>query len=142
MKYEEYEAAFSPARLNRYRNACVGDTRKAMVLYRNNVKLCQKYYGVLNIFEIILRNAIDRHYRTYFNDADWIVHQLQPSGMLEHSPHKAEALKHYQNLVAKGKYNPDKMLSAQSFGFGHICSTRYRSMPAVRICWISSQTSK
>ena len=117
MKYEEYEAAFSPARLNRYRNACVGDTRKAMILYRHNVKLCQKYYGVLNIFEIILRNAIDRHYRTYFNDTDWIVHQLQSGGMLEHSPHKAEALKHYQNLLAKGKYNPDKMLSAQSFGF-------------------------
>jgi hypothetical protein len=52
MKYKEYEIAFSPARLNRYKNACGGDTRKTMLLYRHNVKLCQKYYGVLNIFEI------------------------------------------------------------------------------------------
>ena len=73
MKYKEYEVAFSPARLNRYKNACGGDTRKTMLLYRHNVKLCQKYYGVLNIFEIVLRNAIDRHYRAYFNDADWII---------------------------------------------------------------------
>ena len=103
MKYKEYEVAFSPARLNRYKIACGGDTRKAMSLYRHNVKLCQKYYGVLNIFEIILRNAIDRHYRAYFNDVDWIIHQLQPGGMLEHTPHKAEALKHYRKLTAKVK---------------------------------------
>ena len=117
MKYNEYEIAFSPARLNRYKIACGGDTRKAMSLYRHNVKLCQKYYGVLNIFEIILRNAIDRHYRVHFNDADWIIHQLQPSGMLAHTPHKTEALKHHLQLTMKGKYSPDKMLSAQSFGF-------------------------
>lgn len=117
MKYSEYEVAFSPARLNKYKIACGGDTRKTMTLYRNNVKLCQKYYGVLNIFEIILRNAIDKHYRAYFNDADWIIHQLQPGGMLEHTPHLAEAFKHYRQLIAKGNYTPDKMLSAQSFGF-------------------------
>ena len=117
MKYNEYEAAFSSARLNRYKIACGGDTRKTMSLYRHNVKLCQKYYGVLNIFEIVLRNAIDCHYRAHFNDADWIIHQLQTGGMLEHTPHKIEALKHYRQLTAKGKYTPDKMLSAQSFGF-------------------------
>ena len=117
MKYREYEVAFSPARLNRYKNACGGDTRKTMLLYRHNVKLCQKYYGVLNIFEIVLRNAIDRHYRAYFNDADWIINQIQPGGMLEHTPHKAEALKHHNQLTKKGMYTPDKMLSAQSFGF-------------------------
>lgn len=117
MKYKEYEVAFSPARLNRYKNACGGNSRKTISLYRHNVKLCQKYYGILNIFEIILRNAIDRHYRTYFNDADWIVNQLQPGGMLEHTPHRAEALKHHRQLTVKGKYTPDKMLSAQSFGF-------------------------
>ena len=117
MKYTEYEVAFSPARLNRYRIACGGDTRKAMSLYRHNVKLCQKYYGVLNIFEIILHNAIDRHYRAYFSDADWIIHQLQSGGMLAYSPQRADALKHYSQLTAKGKNTPDKMLSAQSFGF-------------------------
>ena len=99
MKYREYEGAFSPARLNRYKMACRGNTRKTMLLYRYNVKLCQKYYAVLNIFEIILRNAVDRHYRAYFNDADWIIHQLQPGGMLEHTPHKTEALNHHRQLT-------------------------------------------
>lgn len=117
MRYKEYEVAFSPARLNRYKAACGGDTRKAMTLYRYNVKLCQKYYAVLNIFEIILRNAIDRHYRAFFNDPNWIEHQLLPGGILASSPQKAEVLKHIQTLIKKGKLTPDKVVAAQSFGF-------------------------
>jgi hypothetical protein len=117
MKYNEYEVAFSPARLSRYRAACGGNTRKAMTLYRYNMKLCQKYYAILNIFEIILRNAIDRHFRTYFNDSNWIVHQLQTGGMLAYSPKRSEALKYIGDLTKKGKLTPDKVVSAQSFGF-------------------------
>ena len=117
MKYKEYEVAFSPARLSRYKAACGGDTRKAMTLYRYNVKLCQKYYAVLNIFEIIFRNAIDRHFRAYYNDPKWIEHQLQTGGMLAHSPKKAEVLKHIRDLTKRGKLTPDKVVSAQSLGF-------------------------
>ena len=117
MKYHGYEVAFSKARMNKYLTACSGNTRKAIQLYRYNVKLCQKYYGALCAFEIILRNAIDRHYRLSFNDADWIIHQLQPGGMLEFSPHKSDAFRHYGQLISKGFYTPDKMVSAQSFGF-------------------------
>jgi hypothetical protein len=117
MKYQEYEMAFSKARMNRYMTACGGNTRKAMQLYRYNVKLCQKYYGALGAFEIVLRNAVDRHYRASFNDPDWIIHQLQPGGMLEFSPHKSDAFRHYGQLISKGFYTPDKMVSAQSFGF-------------------------
>lgn len=58
MKYSDYEIAFSPARLSRYSNACGGDQNKALTLYRHNVKLCQKFYGVLSLFEVVLRNAI------------------------------------------------------------------------------------
>ena len=35
MKYGEYEAAFSPARLNKYRIACGEDTRKAIWADKN-----------------------------------------------------------------------------------------------------------
>lgn len=92
MRYNEYEVAFSPARLSRYKAACGGDTRKAMTLYRYNVRLCQKFYAVLSVFEIILRNAIDRHFRAYYNDPNWIEHQLQTGGMLAYSPKKAETM--------------------------------------------------
>lgn len=59
MKYQDYEKAFSPARLYKYLKAFGGDTVAALTLYRHNIKLCQKFYGVLNIFEVVLRNAIN-----------------------------------------------------------------------------------
>lgn len=83
MKYSEYEKAFSPARLNKYLKACRGDSAAALTLYRHNIKLCQKCYGMLNVFEIVLLNAINEHYKAHFADSDWIRHQIVPGGMLE-----------------------------------------------------------
>ena len=85
MKYSEYEKAFSPARLNKYLVACGGNTAKALTLYRHNLKLCQKFYGILNIFEVVLRNAINTHYQGVFNDAEWVKNQMQPGGMIENA---------------------------------------------------------
>ena len=74
MKYNDYEAAFSQARLSRYLNACAGDKNKALILYRHNLKLCQKFYGVLGLFEVVFRNAVNEHYKRHFGDEDWIKH--------------------------------------------------------------------
>ena len=51
MNYTDYENALSAARLNRYKNACGGNTNKALTLYRNNVKLCQRFYGILSVID-------------------------------------------------------------------------------------------
>ena len=117
MKYADFENAFSAARLNKYRKACNGNDIKALTLYRHNVKLCQKFYGVLNVFEIVLRNAINKHYTAHFNDADWIYHQLQTGGMLEHSPQQKDVLNEIHAMVNYNKYTPDKVVSSVSFGF-------------------------
>ena len=117
MKYKEYEKAFSAARLNKYLHACGGNTDKALQLYRLNIKLCQKLYGVLNVFEIVLRNAIHEHYKTYFSTPDWISSQLLEDGMLSMAPKRKEALSIIQNLEDSGKYSPDRVVSSLSFGF-------------------------
>lgn len=117
MKYSDYEAAFSPARLNKYLTACSGNATKALTLYRHNVKLCQKFYGVLNIFEVVLRNAINEHYKNHFGDMDWIRTQIRPGGMLEHHPHKSNVEKAIADLSAAGRYTNDRLVSSVSFGF-------------------------
>jgi len=63
MKYEEYEKAISRPRLNIYLNACKGNKRKAIRLYRLNIKLSQSFYAILSILEVIIRNSIDEHYK-------------------------------------------------------------------------------
>lgn len=117
MKYSEYEKAFSLARLNKYLVACGGNTGKALTLYRHNVKLCQKFYGILNIFEIVLRNAINVHYQNVFNDADWVENQMQPGGMIENAPQKNEVVRIITTLRHNGRYSNDRVVSSVSFGF-------------------------
>lgn len=117
MKYPDYERAFSAARLKKYLTACGGDTAKALILYRQNVKLCQKFYGMLNIFEVILRNAINEHYKAYFNDSDWIRSQLAPGRMLSQHPQKSVVDKIIADLTAVGRYTNDRVVSSVTFGF-------------------------
>ena len=63
MRYSEFEDAMSVPRIQRYLNACAKNTHKTMRLYRANIRLSQELFAVLNIFEVVLRNAIDKHYR-------------------------------------------------------------------------------
>ena len=42
MKYKEIEDIFSAKRMQKYVLACNGDTRRAMTLYRYNLKLSQE----------------------------------------------------------------------------------------------------
>lgn len=117
MKYLEYEKAFSQARLSKYIEACDGNPMKALTLYRHNVKLCQKFYGILNVFEVVLRNAINDHYKNVFGDPDWIKNQLQSGKMLENVPQKNEVLRVINSLNGNGKYTNDRVVSSVSFGF-------------------------
>lgn len=104
MKYEEYESAWSPARLNRYLIACSGNKAKALQLYRLNIRLCQKLYGLLNVFEVVLRNAINEHYQHFFCDINWIESQLSSGGMLSLAPKREEVSATINKLIKSGKY--------------------------------------
>lgn len=117
MKYSDYERAFSPARLNKYLIACDEDKSKALLLYRYNIKLCQKFYGILNVFEIVLRNAINTHYQTHSGDRDWIKNQILDGGMLERCPQRQEIQNTTQMLIRQGKYSNDRLVSSVTFGF-------------------------
>ena len=117
MKYAEYEVAFSPASLNKYLVACGWNKAKALKLYRNNIMLCKAIYGILNVFEVVLRNAINEHYKTYFDDKNWIRNQLQPGGMLESHPQCAATIKTIADLENKGMYTNDRVVSSVTFGF-------------------------
>ena len=125
MIYEDFEKALSPARLNKYLLACAGNKTSALQLYRLNIRLCQRFYGVLNVFEIVLRNAINLHYQHYFSDADWIKSQLASGGMLSIAPKKEEATAIIQKLITTEKYSSDRVVSSLSLGFWTYLFTKY-----------------
>lgn len=115
MKYDECLRVLSPARLNKYAQACGNDKAKTLRLYQYNIKLSQRFYGVIGMFEIMLRNAINIHYQGYFHDTNWIINQARVGGLLEHD---ADDIQKTQNsYTAMGVYNNDKMVASFTFGF-------------------------
>jgi transposase-like protein len=68
MLYSDFENIISPPRMNRYLHACNGNSRKAMTLYRKNLKLSQELFTIISCFEIALRNAVDVHYLNQFGN--------------------------------------------------------------------------
>jgi len=83
MKYKEFEKIMSPPRMGRYVAAVGGDTRKAMTLYRQNLKLSQELFTIISCFEIALRNSIDFHYVGRLGN-DWLLNSVNPGGIFTH----------------------------------------------------------
>jgi hypothetical protein len=62
VRFVEFEHIISVPRIARYVNACRGDTRDAMTLYRLNLRLSQELFTVISCFEVcLLRNRIAHH---------------------------------------------------------------------------------
>ncbi|MBQ9239032.1 MAG: hypothetical protein IJ191_06950 [Treponema sp.] len=57
--YNKIEDIFTKSRLSVYRQDGV-DGATALARYLYNIELCKSLYAVLNVFEISLRNSIDK----------------------------------------------------------------------------------
>jgi hypothetical protein len=101
--------------MGKYLRACAGNKQKTMQLYRYNLRLCQRFYGTLNLFEVMLRNAINEHYIAYFSDVDWIVHQADIGKLLAYN--KDEIRQTEAGYKKRGIYNNDKMVASLTMGF-------------------------
>ena len=83
MRYADFEKIVSQKRINRYVQACGGNTRKAMTLYRYNIELSQVMFAIICHFEVALRNAIDCHLVATLG-SDWIRNSVMPNGVFTH----------------------------------------------------------
>ena len=50
MKYSEFEDIISQQRMSKYLLACNNDSKKAMTLYRYNLKLSQEMFSLISCF--------------------------------------------------------------------------------------------
>jgi len=80
MKYIDFQNIMSADRINRYFQSTGNNSRKAMTLYRANLKLSQELFTIISCFEVALRNAIDRHY-TALHGNNWLRDSASPGGM-------------------------------------------------------------
>lgn len=117
MKYDDFKYIMSEPRMNRYLQACNGNSRKAMTLYRLNLKLSQQMFTIISCFEIALRNAIDRHYTQTLGN-DWLKTAVLPNGIFT-----VPECRRTKNIVKKGirsvnnNYTHHKVIAEMDFGF-------------------------
>lgn len=122
MKYVEFEELVSPQRLGRYNNACKDHVLRTLSLYRANIRISQAFLAVLSIFEVVLRNKIDLHYRSRFpalpGMPEWLLASTLPGGFFTKSGCQSSMDKVTQAYAKLGpNYTHDKLLAELGFGF-------------------------
>jgi hypothetical protein len=117
MRYPEFEHILTTVRMNRYLNACNGQTKKAMTLYRLNLTLSGEFLTVISCFEVALRNAIDKQCTANLGK-EWILNGALPGGIFDNDHCWATcnsinlAMGNLQHI-----YTHDKLVAELSFGF-------------------------
>lgn len=119
MRYDEFEEIISPERMQRYVAACGNDTRRAMTLYRYNLKLSQEIFTLISCFEVSLRNRINKEMVGQFG-SDWLRDFILPGGRFDTDPRVDGARKiirkAYDGLMRSNNYTHTKLLAEMEFG--------------------------
>ena len=119
MRYQEFERIISAERMSRYFEACGGNTRKAMTLYKYNIELSQVMFAIICHFEVALRNAIDSILRVSFGN-EWLKDSAQAGGLFDTPETQKEFLSighAYRNLLSSNNYSHEGLLACMGFGF-------------------------
>lgn len=117
MRYPEYENILSVARLNRYLIACNGQTKKAMTLYRFNLRLSQALFTTIGNFEISLRNSIDNKLTAILGN-NWLIESVASGGIISNERCRLTEIRLNEALTKLGsRYSHNKLVAELSFGF-------------------------
>ena len=119
MKYSEFEDIISQQRMRKYLQACNNESKRAMTLYRYNIKLSQEMFALIGCFEVTLRNRIDKEMKAHFGN-DWLRGFILPGGPFYYEP-RVEGTrkiieKAYNGLMRAHVYSHSKLLSEMEFG--------------------------
>jgi len=117
MKYIDFEAIMSSSRMNRYKFACGGDTRKALTLYRYNLKLSQEMFTIISCFEVALRNKIDQHFILTIGN-DWLRTGASSGGFFNNRRCRLTTTNINDAITNLGtNYSHHKLVAELGFGF-------------------------
>ena len=118
MLYTDFEELISMPRMTKYLTVCGNNTRKAMTLYRANIRLSNAVFSILCLFEVALRNRIDKHYRLKLG-TNWLFDAAQPGTGFLHSVGCEKSLESVEKVIASlgVSYSPDKAVAELTFGF-------------------------
>src|SRR5258708_5746201 len=117
MPNSQFHTAISEPRYLRYLAAC-GNKDRALALYRANIVLSQQLYGVIGVFEVILRNSIDRHMIDQHGN-EWLEEAVAPGGYFDINLGCEDSYHSVQEAIQKlaFEYTHDRLITKLTFGF-------------------------
>lgn len=116
MRYSEFANILTHARMNRYLLACGGNTRKAMTLYRKNLRLTQELFTVISCFEVALRNKIDITVTNSLGN-DWLRGAASRGGIFDSSRCRLSRDNINDAINKLHTYSHHKLVAELGFGF-------------------------
>lgn len=121
-KLSNLEAALSPERLGPYKSFVQNHTARGIQLYSLNSDLAAALFDVLHVFEITLRNAMDRQLSNHFKSQRWMYDNRFTSLLNQTSTDKLNQAIH----LSRHNPLPGKVIAELSFGFWkHLYASNY-----------------
>ncbi|MBQ9654160.1 MAG: Abi family protein [Bacteroidales bacterium] len=118
MDFNTFQNVISKERLKRYVDACDGNKRKGITLYRYNLSLSSEMLKIISCFEVALRNRIDKTLVPILG-RDWLRDSCLAGGIFDNpktNSTKTIICKAYNGLLKEGLYTPTKLMAEMEFG--------------------------
>lgn len=110
-----FEKVFSTERMSRYYTAYPNDEAKALEHYQANIELSSSFYACLSVFEVALRNALNRELVALFGREDWYKIIASKPGLNGLNYYIIEAQRH---ISSRGEIvSASKIVAELTFGF-------------------------
>ena len=118
MNHVIFQEGFSEPRIHRFRCAKnIRNEQEAQILYQTNLRLSIHLFAIMSIFEVVLRNAIDRHYLGKFGK-DWLKEQAGSEGFFEKKGCEKSRINLLGAVEKLGeKASNDQIVAFMTFGF-------------------------
>ena len=110
-----FKKVFSDEQMQKYYTAHCDDETLAIKHYQFNIEISESFYSCLSVFEVALRNALDRELITHFGTEEWYNHFQSNAVLLklikEISIAKTQIIKRHEIVC------PSKVVAELTFGF-------------------------
>lgn len=110
-----YEKVFSTQRMEKYFNHHPNNTDKAIIHYKSNIELSESFYSVLSMFEVALRNSLNRELTEHFGTSDWYLRINSVNGLRNLTSSINTAKRHIANR--NETITADKVIAELTLGF-------------------------
>ena len=110
-----FNKVFSDERMQKYFAAHPTDESLAIAHYQFNIEISESFYPCLSVFEVALRNAINRELITKFGTEEWYNHFPTTAGLSKLT--KEIAVAQLQITKRCELVTPSKVVSELTFGF-------------------------